>query len=183
MAKSPLDPARSRIRIRAFAEGFLSRLAHDLELDCSDLRGELEHGSEGASRATLEVPLERISVAGTLKGGRLDPAGLSSADKADCLAKMRKEVFHTEAGSVRVEATVEGDRAHLRVLPPNGRSVARDVRLARVQNESTVASATGRVELSLSELGSDVVRGPMNAFRIKDVVEVHFDVVFAGGGP
>jgi hypothetical protein len=39
--------------------------------------------------------------------------------------------------------------------------------------------AAGKLEVSLYAIGSDVVKGPMNAFRVKDRVLVTFDVVFA----
>lgn len=178
MARSQLDPAKTKIRVRTFAEGLFSRLAHDLELDCAGVRGELERAS-GAATATLEVPLDRITVAGTLKSGRVDPAGLSPSDRADVLSKMRKDVFHATDGVVRVEARLDAStsRARLRVIPPKGPSVETTVSITVTDG----AIASGQVELSLSALGSDVVRGPMNAFRIKDVVEVRFEVAFGGG--
>jgi hypothetical protein len=35
---------------------------------------------------------------------------------------------------------------------------------------------SGRLELSIAGLGGGTVKGPMNAFRVKDTVEVLFDL-------
>ena len=38
--------------------------------------------------------------------------------------------------------------------------------------------AKGSFDLSLAAIGSDVVKGPLGAFRVKDRVRVSFDAVF-----
>jgi len=42
----------------------------------------------------------------------------------------------------------------------------------------TGTRVTGTFDVSLSAIGSDPVKGPMNAFRVKDSVEVLFELVF-----
>lgn len=167
-----LDPKRSSIRLRTFAEGLFSRLAHDLELSC----GELSGTAPDARSATIVVPVTAIAVAGTLKNGSVDATGLSPSDRADCLSKMRREVFHVRGSddAVRVEADLE----RVRVIPPNGKTVERKVALAPKKEDDGALRVQGKIALSLSEIGSDPVKGPMNAFRVKDGVEVLFDVVF-----
>jgi hypothetical protein len=93
---------------------------------------------------------------------------------------MRHDVFHARdaTGSVRVEARVEAGRAHVRVVPPNGRVVERSVPIRLEARPDAGARVSGSFELSLDALGSDPVKGPMNAFRVKDAVEVLFDVTF-----
>lgn len=187
MTKLVLDAARSRLRIRTFAEGMFARLAHDLELTCGGLSGAAERGvapardpREANGTAKLDVPIARIEVSGTVKDGRLDPRGLSASDREDVLAKMQRDVFHArDAGAVvRVEATLEGGEMRVKVLPPNGRALERSASV-RLAPEGDGIRASGTLELSLAGLGSDVVKGPMNAFRVKDRVEVDFEVVFA----
>ncbi len=181
MTKLTVDPEKTQVRIRTFAEGLFSRLAHDLELVCRGIEGTAERPSPESGSATLAVPISKIDVAGTLKSGRVDPSGLSPSDREDVLRKMRHDVFHAKdpGASVRVEATVEAGKARVRVVPPNGRAVERSVpvRLEAATDAGT-ARVSGRFELSLDALGSDPVKGPMNAFRVKDTVEVAFDVTF-----
>lgn len=176
--KLVLDPDRSSVRVRTFAEGLFSRLAHDLELSCRDLSGSAERASETEGTATIVVPIAKIDVAGTVKAGRVDPEGLSSSDRASCLEKMRKDVFHANDGAVHVSTKLESAKqARVSIMHPKGRTLERSVRVD-VTSEESAYRVTGTFELSLAAIGSDPVKGPMNAFRMKDKVEIFFDVVF-----
>ena len=179
MTKLTVDPEKTQVRIRTFAEGLFSRLAHDLELVCRGVEGTAERSSPDKGLATLSVPIAKIEIAGTLKNGRVDPAGLSPSDRDDVLRKMRRDVFHAKdaSGAVTVEATLEAGRARVRVIPPTGRSVDRPVSV-RLEPADAGARVTGSFELSLDSIGSAPVKGPMNAFRVKDSVEILFDVTF-----
>lgn len=164
-----LDPKRSTIRLRTFAEGLLSRLAHDLELTCRDVSG----SATDARTATITIPVPAIDVVGTVKSGHVDKSGLSPSDREDCLSKMRREVFHG-ADRVTVEATVD----RLKVISPKGKTAELPISLKPEPQDDGSMRVRGQVELSLTALGSHPVKGPMNAFRVKDKVEVQFDVVF-----
>lgn len=48
-----------------------------------------------------------------------------------------------------------------------------------VRTDGDAVHASGSFEVSLMAIGSDVVKGPMGAFRVKDRVKVLFDVRFA----
>jgi hypothetical protein len=170
-----LDPAKSRIRIRTFAEGLFAKLAHDLELTCTRLEGK---ASPNERTATVEVAIGGIDVAGVLKGDAVDERGLSAADRADCLEKMRKDVFQSgPSATVRVEAAMAGDSARVRIVPPNGRAIERNMRPTVTDEEGRVR-VKGALDVSLAAIGSATVKGPMNAFRVKDRVEILFDVTF-----
>lgn len=177
-----LDTAKSRVRLQTFAEGLLARLAHDLELSCGALTGTVTHDGASAPKgdASLTAPVRAIAISGVLgKDGRVDERGLSPSEKADAAAKMQHDVFHASGDAVvKIEAHLDGPSARVRVVPPNGKSVEVIVR-PDVRAEGDTLHATGTFELSLSALGSDVVKGPMGAFRVKDKVKVLFDVVFA----
>ena len=179
--KLALDPSRSRLRIQTFAQGLFARLAHDLELVCRDLRGSAEQTGADDGTATLAIPIAKIDVAGVLKSGHVDPNGLAPSDRGACLGKMRTDVFHVrgegEGEVVRVEATLERGKARVRVIPPNGRALARPID-TRIERDDDGVRVSGRAEISLDGIGSDPVKGPMNAFRMKDEVLVLFDLVF-----
>jgi hypothetical protein len=174
-----LDPTRSRVRLQTFAEGLLARLAHDLELVCGELSGTASRSSDTSATASIEVPLRGIAVAGVLeKDGRVDDRGLNPSERRDCIAKMYVDVFHARPDAVvRVEVHVDGASARVRVVPPNGKAVETVVR-PEIRNEGDVVRATGSFEVSLMAIGSDVVKGPMSAFRVKDKVKVVFAVAF-----
>jgi hypothetical protein len=182
-----LDAVKSRVRIHTFAEGLFAKLAHDLELACGELSGTASRrDAEGsgaaapAGTASVTVPLQGLSVAGVLaKDGTVDERGLSPSERRDCLAKMHHDVFHAKPDAVvRVEGHAEGGSVRLRIVPPNGKSVEIVTR-PTLSNEGDAVRAKGAFEVSLSAIGSDVVKGPMGAFRVKDRVLVTFDVVFA----
>jgi hypothetical protein len=170
-----LDPQKTKILIRTFAEGLFARLAHDLELVATRATGTATR--DGADRATATL---EIDVAGVLhKDGHVEDRGLSPSDKHDCIDKMRREVFRAKAGDVvKVTATLEGKGARVEVVPPNGRKVTRTIDVV-LEEEGASVRVKGKVDVSLSAIGSATVKGPMNAFRVKDIVEVHFDAVFA----
>jgi hypothetical protein len=177
-----LDPARSRVRLQTFAEGLLARLAHDLELICGDLSGTASTTGNGGAlsgNASVDAPLSGMHVAGVLgKDGRVDERGLSTNERRDCLAKMQKDVFHARPdGIVRIHVNLDGDSARIRVVPPNGKAVEAVVP-AEIRTEDNGLRASGSFDVSLVAIGSDVVKGPMGAFRVKDRVKVIFDVAF-----
>ena len=180
LAKLAVDPEKTQVRIRTFAEGLFSRLAHDLELVCRGIEGTADRPDGNKGSAAVTIPVGKIEVAGTLKHGRLDPSGLSPSDRDDVVRKMRHDVFHAKDGTsvVRVEATLENGNARVRVVPPNGRAVERPVSVRVEPASDGGARVSGSFDLSLDALGSDPVKGPMNAFRVKDRVEVLFDVAF-----
>lgn len=169
MTELTFDPSRSSIRIHTFAEGLFSRLAHDLELTCRDASGT----AKDERSCTLTIPVRGIDVVGTLKGGKVDSGALSPSDREDILEKMRREVFH-DAASVTVEASVE----RVKVISPTGKTVERAVSLRPQKADDGSLRVQGRIDISMNAFGAVPVKGPMNAFRVKDVVEVHFDVVF-----
>lgn len=148
---------------------------------CTKLSGTASRGAEASTgTASIEAPLGGILVSGVLgKDGRVDEHGLSSSEKDDAVTKMRHDVFHArQGGVVRVEVQVDGSSARLRVAPPNGQSVEVVVH-PELRADGEALRATGSFELSLAALGSDVIKGPMSAFRVRDKVKVLFDVVFA----
>jgi hypothetical protein len=181
VTKLVLNPDKSCVRLHTFAEGLLARLAHDLELECRGISGTAERAEAGSGSATLEAPIGRIEVNGTLEKGRVDPRGLSASDRQDVLGKMKKDVFHVDEGVVRIEAKLESGRASIRVVPPRGPAVERSISV-RVEPDGGATRVSGMLPLSLSAIGADAVKGPMNAFRVKDTIEVHFDVVFVPSG-
>lgn len=153
--------AGARVRILTFAEGLLAKLAHDLELGVGAFGAEI-----GADEATLRVPVESLEVRGVRRGGRLDTTTLSAADRDAILAKMRSDVFHGD-GALALVVT----RDAVRVRPPHRPEVRAPLAL-----DLGPTSARGSFELSLAALGASPVKGPMNAFRVKDRVRIEFEL-------
>ena len=177
-----LDSARSRVRIQTFAEGLFARLAHDLELSCTGLTGSAtQEGADGGDTgsARLEGPLRDINVTGVIgKDGSVDERALTPGERREIAAKMQSDVFHARPdATVRVEAAFEGGRARVRIQPPNGTCVEVFVE-PEITREGAELRARGTFEISLTSIGSNVIKAPLGAFRVKDHVRVSFDVVF-----
>ena len=177
-----LDTARSRVLIHTFAEGLFARLAHDLELACGGLTGTATRTAEGAGTARVEVTLRAIAVSGVIgTDGRLDERALSPSDRREIATKVQQDVFRAGPDAVvRVEATLEGPRARVRFSPPNGKGVEVVVE-PELTSDGAELRARGGFEISLTSIGSSVIKAPMGAFRVKDHVRVTFDVVFVPG--
>lgn len=174
-----VDPGASRLAIRTRAGGVLSRLAHDLEIIASALRGRATLEGDGFS-AELVVPVADLRVAGALRGDRVDTDGLSSGDRAEIQRKMREEVF---AGTAEIRARARGtsrQRADVTVELASG-AITVPVAL-RVAEEASGMRVEGRVELSLKRLGVAEVKAPLGVFRVKDAVEVIFSLTLRREG-
>jgi hypothetical protein len=180
-----LDAESSTVRINTFAEGLLARLAHDLELTCGYLSGTASRNDADApgGTASIEAPLHGLALAGVrAKNGNLDERGLSPSEQRDCLAKMQHDVFHARPDAVvRLEVHLDGGSARVRLVPPNGRAVESVIRTDVHPDGNGLRGlrAKGSFEISLAAIGSEVVKGPLNAFRVKDKVKITFDVRFA----
>ena len=170
-----VDATASTVRVHTRATGVLARLAHDLELTARGLRGEAsDQGSTWT--AELTIPVAQLRVAGTLRGDRLDPNALSSADRAEIERKLQAEVLGRDEVLVKASGT-DRDAGQAEVTV-RGRSAPAHLAL-RVTEQGQGLRVQGETELRLSALGIAEIRGPLGAFKVKDEVRVLFDLVLA----
>jgi hypothetical protein len=66
----------------------------------------------------------------------------------------------------------------VKLISPRGKTIEKAVSLRPEKQNDGSMRVEGKLDISLNAFGSDPVKGPMNAFRVKDIVEVHFDLVF-----
>jgi hypothetical protein len=179
-----VDPTTSRFAVRTRAAGLLARLAHDLELVTRDFR--LAATLDGhAWTATITVPVATLRVAGTLDGERLDPTGLAPKDRVDVERKVRSEVLPVREVAAHGRGTLAevGAAGSGELQLTLGRTTARTrVSFELTPLEGGAYAVTGRCVLSLEELGIRPVKGPLGAFRLKDDVEVRFELTVRPGG-
>lgn len=175
-----IDPSASALVIRTRAAGVLARLAHDLEIAATEVRG---HAivTDGGWTAEIQIPVAGLRVAGTLHGDRLDEAGLSQEDRIEIERRLRHDVLQG-AGEVRVRASGSSrDRGVARVELPSG-SADTHARLKTRDAEGGAIEVWGDCPLSLRSLGVREVKGPLGAFKIKDEIEVRFDLTLRPEG-
>lgn len=170
-----IDEKGSTVIVRTRATGVLARLAHDLEIRSTEVRGSAT--TEGDSwTAEASLPVASLRVIGARKGDRVDPGVLSADDRAEIERKIREEVFGGKGDiAVRAEGStrMRGEGAVSIGGSPRGR-----IRLAQAATEADdgSVSVSGRSEVSLRALGIADVRGPLNAFRVSDTVEVVYNL-------
>ncbi len=169
-----LDAAQSPILLRTKAEGLLSRVAHDLEIEAEGVTGEGEDGEP--SRARLRVPVAAMRVVGVVRRGEVDESVLSEADRRDIERRIREDVFRG-VEAIEVDGELVGNRLRARVRVGRGREqpVESSVEAMRAPERVKVQ---GSLSLSLRSLGLQAPKGPMGAFRVADRVEVRFDARF-----
>jgi hypothetical protein len=164
-----IDLARSRIAIRTGTTGLFSAVAHDLEIEARELRGEADLDGD-APHGWIECPLRSLRVVGVVRRGRVETNVLSSGDVGDIERRVRTEVLPME--SVRIEAdtrqlTVHGPRAKQTLTWRPDR-----------RDEAGAVTFAGETPLSLTALGVGVVKGPLGAFKVADAVRVIYRVTW-----
>lgn len=171
-----IDRQASTVTIRTRAKGLLSKLAHDLEIQTARFDGDVEV-DETDWKATLRFPVSGLTVAGALKGDKVDRAILSPSDRAEIERKLRDEVL----GVDEIVVTAEGkDRGAGDVVVKARRGEQRRaVSLTTEDRPGGEIVTYGTVDLSLRALGVDEIKGPLGAFKVDDRIEVAFWIMLA----
>jgi hypothetical protein len=175
-----IDKGASKLVLRTRKEGLLARLAHDLEITAGEFAGSASVDGD-AWTAEIAIPVSSLRVAGALRGDSLDTNTLSPKDRADIERKIREEVL-SAGPEVRARAAGSApDRGEATVSI--GSSSAR-VHVSHAKTEPSGAgfSVTGRAEVSLRALNIREVKGPLNAFRLRDTIEVLYTIVILPEG-
>ncbi len=169
-----VEAASSKILVHTRAEGLLARFAHDLELSCSNIEGRASLEGD-AWTAELSARVAAIKVEGVLKGTALDRSVLADNDRAEIERKIQREVL---SASPVLEARAKGaSRTSGDATITLGQASER-VRLTQSVDEAEEGAlrVSGRFKLLLSALDIKPIKGPMGAFRVKDGVELCYEL-------
>ena len=171
-----IDRQASTVTIRTRAKGLLSKLAHDLEIQAARFDGDVEV-SEARWKATLRFSVSALTVAGALKGDKVDRAVLSPSDRAEIERKIRDEVLVVEEIVVIAEGS---DRSAGDVVVKARRGEQRrKVTLHSEDRPGGEIVTYGTLDLSLRALGIEEIKGPLGAFKVDDRIEVAFWIMLA----
>jgi hypothetical protein len=172
-----LDAQRSRVRLRTYAKGLLSALAHDLELEALPT-GTIEPEGD-VWKASLEVKADAIKVLGVLRRGRVHTDVLSANDVKEIERKIREEILAPSPSiAIEVRGTPQRPDATIRMSPPRTGG-AKPKATIEVKADDEVIEAKVKGTLSMRALGLAEVKGPLGAFVIKDDVEIEAMLVFS----
>jgi polyisoprenoid-binding protein YceI len=170
-------PSDAEITARAYREGVLSAVGHDVEVEAGSFRVDVD-----AEAGTVEafVDAGSVRVRGALRDGRVDPSLLSASDARTIDQNLRDEVLEARrypeirfVGRVR-ETTADG-REIEGTLHLHG--MARPIRL-RTRRRGDVEET--EVRLSQPDFGIRPFRALMGALKVRPEVTVR--VVLRGQG-
>ncbi len=173
-----LDSAASSLVLRTRAKGFLSKLAHDLELCCRGVRAEGERDGE-TWRGRLVVPVAAIEVVGSIKKGKVDPGALSAWETDLILQRLRQEVF---AGIDEVIAVASGRQSRGDLEIAVGARGQKVLALVELRDRAGGLELRAKGDVSMRALGMAEVKAPLGAFTVADAVEWDAALVFVQEG-
>ncbi len=173
-----LGPADGLLRVHTYREGLAQKVGHDLILDVTDWRATVGTGEDGSLvSVTLEADPRSLRVAGA-KGGAKP---LSDSDRTAIHDNIARRVLGADAITFR-SRTVEGPREEL--------AVAGELAIAGVTRPASLTVAlgpdrrvTGALVIRQSDWGITPYRAFMGALKVRDTVEIVFDVMLPGSPP
>ncbi|MGZ3422279.1 MAG: hypothetical protein ACXVEE_30695 [Polyangiales bacterium] len=161
MTSYAVDPDRSTVTIRTRAKGLLSALAHDLELTAKVARGTAKRDGD-QWEGEIVVEAAAIKVVGAIKGGKTSP--LSKIEVDMCEKRIVSEVF---AGVHEIVVKARGTVADPKIDVTAKRTAPAKLKLTL---EGDVIHGRGTV--SIQALGLPEVKAPLNAFTVRDDVDL-----------
>lgn len=160
------------VQVFTFKEGLLSSVAHDLRLTLE--RFEIEVDPDAGTVEARFWP-SSLRVDGAMKGGTLDPGGVSERDKREIHDNITDKILHTDKQpEVRFRGKLAVDAPLGRVdgtLTLAGREAPLNVTLERAGGRYR-----GEAELVPTKWGVAPFKALMGAIRLQDRVRVTFDL-------
>jgi hypothetical protein len=185
MTALSFDSTTSSVTVETKAVGMLAKLAHDLSIDARGVTATAEE-SGGKISVVLRATVAELKVRGARKGGSIDESALSASDRAEIERKIQKEVL----AAAEVVTSLSCDASLAKVAEDGRRTVPATGNVEVGRARATVSSsvtlqvssgrvvAEGKVVLNLPALGISPPKGPLGAFKLKDDVEVVFQLSF-----
>jgi hypothetical protein len=171
VASYTVDPERSSITLKTRAKGLLSALAHDLELRATIARGTAtREGDEWTGE--LFVAPSSIKVIGAIKSGKTSP--LSKIEVDLCEKRIVSEVF---AGVAEIAVKARGTLAD-----PKIEITAKRTTSAKMKVTMRGEVLEGRGVVSIQALGLPEVKAPLNAFTVRDEVDLEASLTLTPTG-
>ncbi len=195
-----LGPHCGRVTVHVFREGVVSALGHDLVLESTQWEGtaEVDLADPASSRVRVAVPIRSLVVKEAQGGLRKltaeDEANIAEriaatlrADEQPNLEFRSTAVLIVESPQDIVEDTGPGAGTMKGILALAGREEPLDAEFSFMIQPGTLR-LTGRAEVVQTKWGVTPFRGLRFGLKVRDSVEVHFDVLLpipavGGSGP
>ena len=173
-----LNSNSGKVSVYTFKEGLLSKLAHDLLIDVTDFKVDLDVPEAGFSSGSLGLELQAnsLKVDCAMKDGKRQPDTLKEKDIADIEADMAKKVLHPDKYptiNFRSKAIQEKEGGyHINgELSLHGvtKSVDFDI-------DTSGGSLKGRFTIIQTDYGIKPFKAMMGTLKIKNAIDVGFDL-------
>lgn len=186
----PLGPAAGWLRLHVFREGVVSALGHDLVLEAGSWSGTLagDPGRPSEIEVTVSVPIDSLSVREAQGGLRkLTPADEESIREriAATLHSHQHPTLEFAARGAQLRAVQDGggfgEGTLAGRLTVAGRSEPLEVRFTFTRQGEDVR-VNGGAEVVQTRWGIAPYKGLHFGLRVRDLVEVYFDLLLTGVG-
>ena len=173
-----LGPADGFLRVRTFREGLAQKVGHDLTLEASDWRATVAIGADTIPAAvTLEADPASLHVIAAVGGAK----PLTDADRVT----IRDNIARRVVGRDPIEfgsRTVAGPLQELKVT--GNLTIAGVTRLATLSVAlGEDRRARGVLAIRQSDWGITPYRALMGALKVRDAVEIVFELVLPAAAP
>lgn len=176
-----LNSNSGKVSVYTFKEGLLSKLAHDLLIDVTDFKVDLNVPEAGFSSGSLglEIQANSLKVGCAMKDGKRQPDTLKEKDIADIEADMDKKVLHpdkypTVNFSSKAIQEKEGGYHVNGELSLHGvtKSVDFDI-------DTSGGGLKGRFTILQKDYGIKPFKAMMGTLKIKNEIDIGFDLALS----
>jgi polyisoprenoid-binding protein YceI len=171
-----IDATRGALTVFTFKEGFLSPVAHDLELQVQRFAVEID---EAKGEVDVRIDASSLLVRGAVRNGRLDTQALSQADRRTIAETIRKDVL--KAGrhpEIRYTGRLRGPAGHRLELAGSLTlvGVTRPLSVSAERHGRSGEHCEGEVVLHQPDFGIRPYSAMLGALKIRPDVFVRFSL-------
>jgi polyisoprenoid-binding protein YceI len=168
-----LGPRDGRVEVHTFREGLAQRAGHDLIIEVTDWKARVEATPEGGlASIAFEADPRSLEV----REGRHGVKPLTDSDRQEIKRNIEEKVLGTQA--IRFQSSAIESVGGLTVR--GELEIAGRRRPESFELELADGRVRGRLPIVQSEFGIKPYRAFMGALKVRDEVEVEFDVALPG---
>jgi polyisoprenoid-binding protein YceI len=166
-----IEPENGTLTVKVYKEGMAAKMGHDLTFEASDWSGKITVDTDDPSASSVQVTIDPSSLEIVNAEGGAKP--LSDKDRADIAKNITKTLGNSDISFESTEVSGTAPRISLKGnLTISG--TARPVTLDLTVGDD--GHAAGRTTIVQSQYGIKPYSAMMGALKVKDSVDVEFDV-------
>lgn len=176
-----LNSNSGKVSVYTYKAGLLSKLAHDLLIDMTDFKVNVDVPEDGFASGSLglEIQANSLKVDCAMKNGERQPDTLKEKDIADIETDMAKKVLHPDkypTVSFKSKAIQEKE---------GGYHISGDLSLHGVTKsvdfdiDTSDGSLKGRFTIIQTDYGVKPFKAMMGTLKIKDEIDISFDLALS----